>query len=184
MEPLSIDSVELAAQLDLIPVITGIKSSYAANSTLSIDSGSISDANGWQDVSKVDFYLTNAQNQRVELADVTTFSTQDGNAAKFNYATSLNGIAAGDYKLSAVAYDKAGLASNPFTQSFVIKPVNIAPQAPVITGVKSSYEGNGTLSIDTSIWDSNGWQDVSKVDFWLTKMPMQWNYLNPQRWVG
>lgn len=151
------------------PVITGIKSSYASNSILSIDSGYVTDPNGWQDVSKVDFYLTNAQGKRVELVDASSFTIRDTNSAKFSYTTSLSGIAPGEYKLNAVSIDKAGLVSNPFTQSLTIKPVNIAPTAPVITGIKSSYDANSTLSIDSGLAsDSNGWQDISKVDFYLT----------------
>jgi Bacterial pre-peptidase C-terminal domain/FG-GAP-like repeat len=151
------------------PVITGIQSSYDANSTLTIDSGSIADSNGWQDVSKVQFWLTDAQGNKINTSDVTSFTANDVNSAKFSYSTSLNGLAAGDYKLNAVAYDKAGLASNQFSQALAIKAANIAPNTPVITGIKSSYDANSTLTIDSgSIADSNGWQDVSKVDFWLT----------------
>lgn len=166
--------------------ITGIKSSYDVNSKLSIDSGLVSDANGWQDLSKVDFWLTNAQGKRVELADASTFTTKDLNSAKFAYTTDLTGIAAGDYKLNAIAYDKANSASNLFTQSLVIKPIaikpvvaapvvitpkpnNIAPEGLTIEGLKSRYDPNATLAIDFGyVSDSNGWEDISKVDFWLT----------------
>jgi hypothetical protein len=152
------------------PLVFGVKSSYEANSTLTIDPNSyVLDSNGWQDVSKVDFWLTNAQNQRIELTDATSFTPNANGLAKFNYSTSLAGFAAGDYKLSAIAYDKAGAASNQFSQAFAIKALNIAPQAPIITGIKSSYDVNSTLTIDSGyITDTNGWQDVSKVDFWLT----------------
>jgi Bacterial pre-peptidase C-terminal domain/FG-GAP-like repeat len=48
-------------------------------------------------------------------------------------------------------------------------PKNIAPQAPLVYGVKASYDANSTLTLATNYaWDSNGWQDISKVDFWLT----------------
>jgi predicted Zn-dependent protease len=152
------------------PVITGIKSSYDANSNLSIDSGSISDGNGWQDISKVSFSLTDATGKITELTGINTFSSQDVNSAKFSYTANLTGFSTGNYQFKAIAYDKAGVASNPFSQSFAIKPVNVAPQTPVITGIKSSYEANSTLSIDPNSYvsDSNGWQDISKVDFWLT----------------
>jgi hypothetical protein len=104
-----------------IPVINGILSSYNVNSTLSIDPSFVLDSNGWQDVTKVDFWLTNSQGQRIELADVTNFSSQDANSAKFNYTTSLNGFGAGNYNLNAVASDRAGTASNQFSKAFAIK---------------------------------------------------------------
>ncbi len=150
-------------------VITGIKPSYEVNSKLSIDSGLVSDSNGWKDLSKVDFWLTDAQGKRIELADANTFTTKDPNSAKFGYNTNLTGIGAGNYKLNAVAFDKTGAGSNKFIQSIVIKPVNIAPKSLKVTGIKSSYEVNSTLSIDSGlVSDSNGWKDLSKVDFWLT----------------
>jgi Matrixin len=149
--------------------ITGIKPSYEVNSKLSIDSGLVSDSNGWQDLSKVDFWLTDAQNKRIELADASVFTTKDTTSAKFAYSTNLTGIVAGNYKLNAVAFDKAGAKSNAFSQSILIKPINLAPKSLVITGVKSRYELNSTLSIDSGlVSDTNGWQDISKVDFWLT----------------
>ncbi len=104
-------------------IVNGVKSSYNVNSTLTIDPSYISDNDGWQDVTKVDFWLTNAQSQRVELADVNKFTANGANSAKFNYSTSLSGIAAGNYKLNAIAYDKAGTASNLFTQSITINSV-------------------------------------------------------------
>ncbi len=122
-------------------VITGIKSSYEVNSTLAIDSGLVSDSNGWKDLSKVDFWLTDAQSKRIELADANTFTTKDPNSAKFAYSTNLTGIVAGNYKLNAVAFDKAGAKSNTFSQSIVVKSVNLAPKSLAITGIKSSYEG-------------------------------------------
>jgi hypothetical protein len=64
--------------------------------------------------------LTNAQGQRLELADVNTFIYNDLNWAEFKQSISLNGFAAGDYTLNAVAYDKAGVAGTQFAQSFVI----------------------------------------------------------------
>jgi hypothetical protein len=105
-------------------IINGLKSGYDANSTLTIDpTSSVSDNNGWQDVNLVDLWLTDVRGQRVELTDVTSFTTNGTNLAKFNYSTSLSGIAVGNYQLNAIAYDKAGTASNLFTQSLVINPV-------------------------------------------------------------
>jgi surface antigen/pimeloyl-ACP methyl ester carboxylesterase/uncharacterized protein with LGFP repeats len=107
-------------------VINGVKSSYDVNSTLLIDPSFVVDGDGWKDVSKVDFWLTDSKGKRVELADVTSFvakDLKDNNSAKFSYSTSLKGIAAGDYKLNAVAYDKSGATSNQFSQVIGIKTV-------------------------------------------------------------
>lgn len=100
--------------------INGVKTSYDFNSTLTIAPSFVSDNNGWQDITKVDFWLTDAQNRRIELADVSSFTANGQNSARFDYSTSLNGIAIGSYKLNAIGYDKAGAATNIFTQAFAI----------------------------------------------------------------
>jgi hypothetical protein len=150
--------------------INGVKNSYAANSNLTLSNSYVSDGDGWQDVNKVDFWLTDSSNKRIELADVNTFTSNNATSAKFGYETNLSqlGLAVGAYQLNAVAYDKAGAASNKFTSSD-INITNSAAQNLSISGIKSSYDPTATLKIDPSfVSDSNGWQDVGKVDFWLT----------------
>jgi hypothetical protein len=147
--------------------VNGVKSSYDLNSTLTIDPSFVADNNGWQDVGKVDFWLTDALNRRIELADVTSFTSDTAIAAKFGYSTSLAGIAAGDYSLNAVAYDKAGVAGNTVVKSLSL--VNSAPQTVTLNGLKSIYSKTSILELASSyVSDINGWQDVNKVDFWLT----------------
>jgi Calpain family cysteine protease/FG-GAP-like repeat len=104
----------------LAPTINGVNYSYDANSTLTLGTSYAYDSNGWQDISKVDFWLTNAQGQRIELADATSFTSYNTGYAQFQYSTSLSGLAAGSYSLNAIAYDKSGNASNQSTQSFSI----------------------------------------------------------------
>jgi Calpain family cysteine protease/Bacterial pre-peptidase C-terminal domain len=147
--------------------VNGVKSSYDLNSTLTIDPSFVTDNNGWQDVGKVDFWLTDSLNKRIELADVASFTSDTAIAAKFGYSTSLAGLAAGSYNLNAVAYDKAGVASNTFAKSLDL--VNSAPQTVTLTGLKSIYSKTSILELASSyVSDINGWQDVNKVDFWLT----------------
>ena len=151
-------------------LVNGVKSSYGANSTLTLANSYVSDGDGWQDVNKVDFWLTDSSNKRIELADVDTFTSSNAASAKFSYATSLSelGLVVGVYQLNAVAYDRAGGASNQFTSS-TFNITNSAAQNLSISGIKSSYDPTEVLTIDPSfVSDSNGWQDVAKVDFWLT----------------
>jgi hypothetical protein len=148
--------------------ISGIKSKYDPTSTLKIDPSFVSDSNGWQDVTKVDFWLTDSLNKRIELADVSSFTGNGLTSAKFDYSTSLLGLAPGDYKLNAVAIDRANANSNTFTSS-IFNIANTTPQDLQINGVLASYNVNSKLTLDTSyVSDNNGWKDVSKVDFWLT----------------
>jgi hypothetical protein len=48
---------------------------------------------------------------------VTSFTSNGLTAAKFDYSTNLLGLASGDYKLNAVAIDKANAKSSTFTSS-------------------------------------------------------------------
>ena len=101
--------------------IYGLQSSYDANSNIQINTGYVYDQNGWTDINRVDFWLTNAQNQRIELADVTNFTSYDANFARFSYTASISGLMAGTYNLCAIAYDKSGTASlNSLAQEFSI----------------------------------------------------------------
>jgi Calpain family cysteine protease len=147
--------------------INGVLDSYNVNSKIILDTSYISDNNGWKDVSKVDFWLTDSSKNRIELADVTSFSANNLTSAKFGGSTALTGLAVGDYKLNAVAYDKAGAASNQFTKSFSL--TNTAPKTLTLNGVNTSYDANSIIKLDPSfVSDNNGWQDVKNVDFWLT----------------
>ena len=147
--------------------INGVAASYNVNSKLTLDTSYVSDNNGWKDASKVDFWLTDSANKRIELADVTSFSSNNLTSAKFGYSTALTGLAVGDYSLNAVSYDKAGVSSNQFTQSFSL--TNAAPKTLTLNGVNTSYDANSTITLAPSfVSDNNGWQDVSNVDLWLT----------------
>jgi hypothetical protein len=147
--------------------INGVLDTYNVNSKINLDTSYVSDNNGWKDVSKVDFWLTDSSNKRIGLADVTSFSSNNLTSAKFGGSTALTGLAVGDYKLNAVAYDKAGATSNQFTKSFSL--TNTAPQTLTLNGINTSYDANSTIKLAPSfVSDNNGWQDIKNVDFWLT----------------
>lgn len=101
--------------------ISSIQSNYDPTATLTIDPSFVSDINGWQDVAKVDFYLTNSLNKRVELADVNSFTSNNNSltTAKFDYTADLSqlGLAAGNYNLNAIASDQSGTLSKNFRRS-------------------------------------------------------------------
>jgi Bacterial pre-peptidase C-terminal domain len=148
--------------------INGIKSNYDPTSTLTIDPSFVSDSNGWQDVAKVDFWLTDSSNKRIELADATNFTGNGLTSARFGYSTNLLGLAAGDYKLNAVAIDKANAKSSTFTSN-IFNIANSKPQNLQVNGIRDSYSVDDKLTLtDSYVSDNNGWQDASKVDFWLT----------------
>jgi Calpain family cysteine protease len=151
-------------------IINGLQSSYNTNSMLQLSTSYVGDSNGWNDVARVDFWLTNAQGQSSKLSGATSFSFNNDFGASFQYRTNLSGsgIVAGTYTFRAVAYDKAGLAGTSFSQAISIVRPNIAPSSIIIQGLQTSYDSKSTLTISNGfVWDANGGSDVANVDFWL-----------------
>ncbi len=95
--------------------------------TLGINGGWVYDANGATDISKVDFRIKKADGSFVDVADAINFTPNSGDNrwGSFNYNLSLANLnlAGGNYRLSAIAYDKAGAASNSVEQAFTIQAI-------------------------------------------------------------
>ena len=99
-------------------------------------------------------------------SDATTFTSDslDNRWASFNYT--LTGLAAGKYQLKAIAYDRAGAASNEGLRNLLINSVPGDLQfrsLPLYTkGEKISFSGAKVL-------DTEGVSDIAKVDFGFQK---------------
>ena len=95
-----------------------------ASDTLSLDYGWVYDANGYSDISKVDFWVQRADGSFIDVADATTFSAYayDNNWAGFNYSLGLSSLSlgAGTTTLWANAYDKSGNSTGWLTTSFSV----------------------------------------------------------------
>jgi hypothetical protein len=142
--------------------------------TISINSGSVYDANGISDISKVDFRIFKDARLVADIADVSSFTTNttDNRLASFNYSQSLNALnlAAGNYSLWAVAYDKAGAASNIVEQLFTIQvPVindwfSLNLKDKEITTLARSLANDGNLSRNDMLSIFRNAQDFSTID--------------------
>jgi len=99
-------------------------------------------------------------------SDATTFTSDnlDNRWASFNYT--LTGLVAGKDQLKAIAYDRAGAASNEGLRNLSIDsvPGNLQFRIlPLYTkGEKISFSG-------AKVFDSEGVSDIDKVDFWFQK---------------
>jgi subtilisin family serine protease len=99
-------------------------------------------------------------------SDATTFTSDnlDNPWASFNYT--LTGLVAGKDQLKAIAYDRAGAASNEGLRNLSIDsaPGNLQFRIlPLYTkGEKISFS-------DAKVFDSEGVSDIDKVDFWFQK---------------
>jgi|GEM_PF-3728141 len=95
---------------------------YSLGETVTLLDNGVSDANGSEDIARVDFWLQVNNGNWVDIADVTQFDTSHGCEAQFEYA--LNNLAAGRYNLRGTAYDSEGAASGEFTRSFTVLPIS------------------------------------------------------------
>ncbi|TAE20865.1 MAG: hypothetical protein EAZ93_22280 [Oscillatoriales cyanobacterium] len=136
------------------------------NEAIPLTNGKIFDANGADNLAKVDFWLQKDGGEWTDINDVTTFTpdSSDNRWATFNYT--LSGLSAGRYRLRAIGYDKSGAASNETSSTLL---VNSAPgdlqfrTLPLYTkGEKISFSG-------AKVFDTEGVSDIAKVDFWFQK---------------
>ncbi|NJK68075.1 MAG: DUF4114 domain-containing protein [Microcoleus sp. SU_5_3] len=139
---------------------------YKPNEAIQLTSTRVFDANGADNLAKVDFWLQKEGGEWTDISDATSFTpdSADDRWATFNYT--LNGLDAGKYKLRGIAYDKSGAASD---EAFSTLLVNSAPgnlqfrTLPLYTkGEKISFSG-------AKVFDSEGVGDIAKVDFWFQK---------------
>ena len=143
-----------------------LPTTYKPNEAIQLTNTKVFDANGANNLAKVDFWLQKEGGEWTDISDATTFTPDsfDNRWATFNYT--VNGLVAGKYKLKAIAYDKSDAASNEVMLNF---STNTAPSdlqfrtLPIYTtGEKVSFNG-------AKVFDAEGVSDIAKVDFWLQK---------------
>ena len=125
------------------------------------------DANGADDIEIFDFQLKEESGEWIDIDDALNFSTNQDSSIGFNY--SINGLEQGNYQLKATAYDKAGEKSEALTTYFKVN--NFTP-----TEFNFDIEvvEDGVRVINTQVFDANGIDDLSRVDFWLKKDDRAW----------
>jgi hypothetical protein len=100
------------------------KTSYQQGEIVSLTNTSVFDGNGAADLARVDFWLQKDGGEWQDIGDAVNFiaNSNDHRYASFNY--SLSGLAAGNYLLSAKAYDQSGASTDSIQTSFSIVPVS------------------------------------------------------------
>lgn len=96
----------------------GTQSFYTLNETISVLGGRVFDANGVNDIAKVDFWLEPKGGNPIDISDAVSFQVDSDGWGTFNYE--LTGLAPGRYTLRAIAYDQDNTSSNEFSQSFTV----------------------------------------------------------------
>ncbi|MEO0936184.1 MAG: hypothetical protein AAFY21_21425, partial [Cyanobacteria bacterium J06641_2] len=75
----------------------------------------------------------------------------------------------GNYQLKAIASDKAGETTEPLTTYF---KVNNAAPSELLFEIETLDDG--VRVVDTQVFDANGMDDLTRVDFWLKKDDNKW----------
>ena len=91
---------------------------YTLNETISVLSGRVFDANGVNDLTRVDFWLEPKGGEPIDISDAVSFQENSEGWGTFNYQ--LTGLTPGRYTLKAIAYDLDNAPSNEFSQSFTV----------------------------------------------------------------
>ncbi|MGD1912560.1 MAG: pre-peptidase C-terminal domain-containing protein, partial [Rivularia sp. (in: cyanobacteria)] len=125
------------------------------------------DANGADDIERVDFQLKEEGGEWIDIDDALDFSQNQDDSIGFDY--SINGLEQGNYELKATAYDRDGAASEPLKTYFRVSNV-----APTELSFEVEVIENGFRLTDTRLFDANGINDLSRVDFWLKKEGGNW----------
>ena len=142
-----------------------LSTTYKPKEAIQLKNAKVFDADGANNLEKIDFLLQKEGGDWTDISDATTFISDslDNRWASFNYT--LTGLAAGKYQLKAIAYDRAGAASNEVLGDLFI---NNAPGdlqfriLPLYTkGEEISFSG-------AKVFDSEGVSDIN-VDFWFQK---------------
>ena len=153
------------------------KTSFSNAETLTISSGQVWDNNGTTDLTRIDFRLLRPDNTWVDVNDALNFtpSGTDTRSAGFNYSLNLSGYGSGNYILQAIAYDKAGAASNVVSKNFIVQAPNQAPNSLQFGLNKTTFLNTETLSINNGwVFDGNGASTLSRVDFRLMQPNGTW----------
>lgn len=100
------------------------KTSFDSAETLTTRTGWVYDSDGANDLEKVDFKIRKSDGSFIDVGDVTSFTpySRNNKYGDFEYSLSLKelNLAAGNYKLWAVAYDSQGAKSNVYERSIRI----------------------------------------------------------------
>ena len=137
------------------------------NGGIKLQDTKIFDADGINDLEKVDFELKKEGGEWVDIEDALNFSTNQDGSIGFEY--SINGLEQGNYQLKATAYDTAGNGSEPLTTYF---KVNNAAPSELLFEIETFDDG--VRVVDAQVFDANGIDDLTRVDFWLKKDDNKW----------
>ncbi|NER38940.1 MAG: S8 family serine peptidase [Oscillatoria sp. SIO1A7] len=137
---------------------------YKPGDNIAISGGKVFDADGINDLDKVEFFFRKDSGTWQAIADVTNFTAGDDGSANFNF--SWTAPEAGDYELRAVAQDLAGGTSNEVIKTVAIAVPNTAPTDLQFAIPNNPYNPGDNIAISGGkVFDADGINDLDKVEF-------------------
>ncbi len=93
---------------------------YTNGETLSLAGGKVTDADGTDDIDKIQFFLRTVGGEWVEVGEGKSLTAAEDGVTRFDFSHDLTHLTPGSYQLWGVAYDKAGNQSNIKERNFAI----------------------------------------------------------------
>ncbi|MBP0020463.1 MAG: S8 family serine peptidase [Cyanobacteria bacterium SBLK] len=170
------------------------KNTYELGETIEITNGWVFDEDGILDLTNIIFTLKDSTGEAIAVSEETHLNPNPWTTqwASFSHEIDLTGVNAGEYTLSAVAYDRANAASAEFSRSLIVEePIlsNNAPEFLMFSLNQNNYNSGETLTIQNAwVSDRNGATDIDRIEFslWLNNnevlSPQAVSDLNPASW--
>ncbi|MBP0016634.1 MAG: hypothetical protein J7647_03650 [Cyanobacteria bacterium SBLK] len=146
---------------------------YLPEETLVVTDGWVEDLDGFTNIDRIEFSLRNLiSNEIIDLADIGTLIADPMNFHRgtFDYSLKLEtlNLAAGNYALEGIIYDKQGNRGSLFERQFAIGFGQIAPQELRFNLDNSTYAPNETIFLEDGwVKDENSGEDIARVDLRL-----------------
>lgn len=150
-----------------------LQSTYQIGEQINLTNGKIFDENGTIDLNQIQFILQKEGEEEVTYF-VNSFVSDNLDNRWGSFSHSWNDLAPGNYRLEAIATDKANTQSNKVVYTFTVETPEIPPPQPnrapaaLDFSILPLYANGETLSFSGGkVDDPDGASDVDAVYFWL-----------------
>ena len=151
---------------------------YEPGERVSLKSGFVYDVPGWEDVERIDWWISKDGGKYRDIEDTVEFWPGDGdeddfgrnNTAYFALPEWSQDLDEGEYTLRGQAVDKSGLFSNEWSWNFTVQETNYAPtDLSIFTEGVYSLATDETFSVKGKVYDENGADDLEKLKVYIEK---------------
>ena len=151
---------------------------YEPGERVSLKSGFVYDIPSWNDVERIDWWISKDGGEYRDIEDTVEFWPGDGdeddfgrnNTAYFDLPEWSQDLDEGEYTLRGQAVDKSGLVSNKWSWNFIVQETNYAPtDLSIFTEGVYPLATDETFSVKGQVYDENGADDLKKLKVYIEK---------------